>query len=181
MEKPEDKSPKGTASGDPPSEAPARNRDAELATLTDKWKRALAEAENARKRADAGRREGREHGIALAVDALAPAFDAINMAIEAARHGPDADSPQTATHLDGLDAVKAAFETGLKALGVRTIEPKDTPFDPQLHEAMQIHETETSAPGQVIVLHRPGFALAQRLIRPAHVTVSAAPSTSKEN
>lgn len=46
-----------------------------LEVVTDKWKRALAEAENARKRADMARFDGREHGIALAIEALAPAYD----------------------------------------------------------------------------------------------------------
>ena len=55
---------------DEPEAAP-RDPEAELEALTDKWKRALAEAENARKRADAARFDGREHGVALAVEALA--------------------------------------------------------------------------------------------------------------
>ena len=152
-------------------------KEAEIAALTDKWKRALAEAENVRKRADASRLDGREHGISLAVDALAPAFDAVFLALETARKVSDADSPGIKAHLEGLATVKKAFETGFKALGVRLIAPKDTSFDPELHEAMQITETEETKPGNVLVLHRPGFAIGRRLIRPAHVTVSAAPST----
>ncbi len=159
----------------------AHDRDAELAQLTDKWKRALAEAENARKRADAARRDGRDHGVIIAVEALAPAFDAMSLAIEAARNSPNADTPGIAAHFAGLNAIKAAFETGLRALGVRTIAPKHTPFDPELHEAMQIQPTDQTKPGEVLVLHRPGFALGQRLIRPAHVTVSATPSKPAED
>jgi molecular chaperone GrpE len=63
---------------------------------------------------------------------------------------------------------------------VRTIAPENTPFDPALHEAMQTQETEKTKPGQVMVLHRPGFAIGQRLIRPARVTVSAAPGKAAE-
>lgn len=154
------------------------DQDAKIAALTDKWKRALADAENARKRADASRLDGREHGISLAVDALAPAFDAIFLALETAHNIPESDNPWITAHLEGLTRVKTAFETGLKALGVRMIAPKDTSFDPELHEAMQIKETEETKPGNVLVLHRPGFAIGRRLIRPAHVTVSAAPSPS---
>ena len=152
----------------------------ELAELTDKWKRALADAENARKRADAARLDGREHGVATAVDALAPAYDAVCLAIEAALASSDAESPQIAAHLEGLSNIKITFETGLKALGVRAIAPKNTPFDPTLHEAMQIEETDKASAGEVLVLHRPGFALGRRLIRPAHVTVSASPSKQAE-
>jgi molecular chaperone GrpE len=157
-------------------DATTPDKSAELAALTDKWKRALAEAENARKRADAARLEGRELGVTLAVEALAPAYDHICLAIEAAHASHKVGDPVVDAYLEGLNRTKSAFETGLKALGVREIAPKDTPFDPALHEAMQMQETNTSEPGVVLVLHRPGFALGRRLIRPAHVTVSASPS-----
>ena len=162
-------------------DATTPNKSAEVAELTDKWKRSLAEAENARKRADAARLDGRDHGVALAVEALGPAYDDICLAIEAAHANVDADTPRIAAHLEGLSKTKSAFETGLKALGVRLIEPKNTPFDPVLHEALQMEETDKADPGVVLVLHRPGFALGQRLIRPAHVTVSASPSKPKKN
>ena len=170
---------KGGVPEQPDPATGAVDRDAEIAALTDKWKRALAEAENARKRADASRLDGREHGISLAVDALAPTLDAVFLALETARKIPEADNPWIKAHLEGLSTIKTAFETGLKALGVTMIAPKDTPFDPELHEAMQMKETDETKPGNVLVLHRPGFALGRRLIRPAHVTVSAAPSSSE--
>lgn len=162
------------------SDEPVLGQNDEIELLTDKWKRALADAENARKRADASRIEGREHGIAVAVEALAPALDALSLGIEAARTSPDAEDPRIVSHLEGVRNIRTAFETGLKALGVRTIAPKDTAFDPALHEAMQTQETDKAKPGQVMVLHRPGFAIGQRLIRPARVTVSAAPSKAAE-
>ena len=116
---------------DPVTEISEKN--AEIAALTDKWKRALAEAENARKRADASRLEGSEHGISLAVDALAPAFDAVFLALETARKVSDADTPGIKAHLEGLATVKKAFETGFKALGVRMIAPDLSPkFPPAL-------------------------------------------------
>ncbi|CUI01782.1 nucleotide exchange factor GrpE [Leisingera aquaemixtae] len=151
----------------------------EIAGLTDKWKRALADAENARKRAELARTEGREHGIATAVEALAPALDALSLGIEAARNAPDAEDPRIAAHLEGLRNIRAAFETGLKALGVHTIAPEDVPFDPKQHEAMGTQESDKMKPGRVLVLHRPGFAIGNRLIRPARVTVSAAPSEDR--
>ncbi len=151
----------------------------EIDVLRDKWKRALANAESARKRADAARLEGREHGIAEAVEALGPALDSLAIGIEAARSDPAVEDPRIQAHLEGLRNIRSAFETGLKALGVRAIAPEYVPFDPRLHEAMGTSETEDMAAGQVMVLHRPGYAIGQRLIRPARVTVSAAPSNCK--
>lgn len=149
---------------------------AKLDELTDKWKRALAEAENARKRAEAASLDGREHGVALAVAAFAPAYDDICLAIEAAHASLDADDPAITAHLEGLNRTKTAFESALNALGVTAITPKSTAFDPARHEAIEMQETEKTKPGEVLALHRPGFLLGQRLIRPAHVTVSASPS-----
>lgn len=180
MEKNENKT-DASAAKDQQSKAADTNMDAELEVLTDKFKRALADAENARKRADAARVDGREHGVALAVEALAPAFDDTCLAIKTAQASPDADTPQMTAFLEGLNNIKAAFETGLKALGVSEIAPTNTPFDPALHEAMQIEETDKAKAGEVLVLHRPGFALGKRLIRPAHVTVSASPSKTAKD
>ncbi len=157
-----------------------KSPEVDIARLTDKWKRALADAENSRNRADASYAEGREHGIALAVEALAPALDALALGIEAARANPDAEDPRIVSHLEGLCNARTAFETGLKALGVRTIAPENAPFDAALHEAMQMQATDKVKPGQVMVLHRPGYAIGQRLIRPARVTVSAAPAKAAE-
>lgn len=159
-----------------PHEAQTTSTLDELDVLRDKWQRALADAENARKRADAARLEAREHGIAVAVEALAPALDALSLGIEAARSDPDAEDPRIRAHLEGLRNIRSAFETGLKALGVRAIAPENVPFDPKYHEAMGALETDALGPGHVMVLHRPGYAVGQRLIRPAHVTVSATPS-----
>ncbi|MGR3464585.1 nucleotide exchange factor GrpE [Limimaricola sp.] len=149
--------------------------DEKLAEMTGRWKRALAEAENARKRAELARVEGRDHGVALAIEALAPGFDALALGIEAARSGPDAKDERVAQHLEGLERIRACFETAMKALGVRIIAPGDAGFDPAHHEAIDTRVEDGVEAGRVLVLHRPGYAIGQRLIRPARVTVSAAP------
>ena len=146
-----------------------------IADLTDRWKRAMAEAENARKRAEIARVEGRDHGIALAIEALAPGFDALALGIEAARSGPDTKDERVAQHLEGLERIRACFETAMKALDVRIIAPEDTGFDPVHHEAIDTRVEDGVEAGRVLVLHRPGYAIGRRLIRPARVTVSAAP------
>ncbi|MGR3594060.1 MAG: nucleotide exchange factor GrpE [Limimaricola soesokkakensis] len=149
--------------------------EARIAELTDRWKRAMAEAENARKRAEAARIEGRDHGIALAIEALAPGFDALALGIEAARSGPDAKDKRVAQHLEGLERIRSCFDTAMKALDVRIIAPDDAAFDPAHHEAIDMQVREGVEAGRVLVLHRPGYAIGRRLIRPARVTVSAAP------
>ncbi len=133
---------------EPSVEAKSAKRE-KIGRLTGKRKRALAAAENARKRTDAARVEGREHGIALAAESLDPALDALALGIEAARNDPDDEEPRFAAHLEGLRNTRGVFETGLKALGVCTIAPEKTAFDPALHEAMQMQKTgATRTPGR---------------------------------
>ncbi len=145
---------------------------AEIARFTDRLKRALADAENTRKRADVACAEGQDRGVAMAVAALSPAFDALSLGIEAARTGPEAEDPRIAQHLEGLRNIRTVFEAALNGLGVEVIAPQNGPFDPGRHEAISSQPSD-EAPGQVLHLHRPGLALGDRLIRPAHVTVSA--------
>ncbi len=164
-----------TKAADVTREHGAASRDDRIAELTHRWKRAMAEAENARKRAETARIEGRDHGIALAIEALSPGFDALALGIEAARSGPDAKDSRVARHLEGLERIRACFETAMKALDVRVIAPKDTAFDPAHHVAIDTRAKEDVEAGKVLVLHRPGYAVGRRLIRPARVTVSAAP------
>lgn len=157
---------------------PAPHNDPDMVPLAGNWGPPPTEVEEVAGPADAARAEGREHGIATAVEALAPALDALALGIEAARASPEAEDRRLVAHLEGLHNIRTAFETGLKALGVRTIAPENTPFDPALHEATQMQETTEAGPGQVLVLHQSGFAIGQRLIRPARVTVSVAPNDS---
>lgn len=118
--------------------------------------------------------------MALAVEAIAPAYDNICLAIEAEPANADANVLGIAAHPEGLYKTKSAFETGLKALGLRLISPKSTPFDPVVHEALRMEETDKTKPGEMRVLHPPGLAQDQPLIRPAHATVSASPSEPKK-
>lgn len=145
----------------------------EIARLTDRLKRALADAENARKRADAARREGFDQGVVQAVRAFAPALDALALGIAAAQGSPDAEDPRVRHHLEGLRNIRSTFEAALNVLGIDVVAPADGSFDPARHEALATAARPGTPAGQVIELHRPGFALKQRLIRPAQVTVSA--------
>ena len=71
--------------------------------------RALADAENARKRADRARAEGRESGIADLVSKIVPALDSLDLAIEAAGRTEEGTQPSVDALLNGLRATSRAF------------------------------------------------------------------------
>ncbi|MBY6057239.1 nucleotide exchange factor GrpE [Leisingera daeponensis] len=155
------------------STAPPVGGDAdEVARLTERLKQALADAENNRKRAEAARLEGFDQGVVQAVRAFAPALDALALGIAAAQGSPDAEDPRVRHHLEGLRNIRATFEAALNVLGIDVVAPENCSFNPACHEALATAARPGIPAGQVIELHRPGFALKQRLIRPAQVTVS---------
>jgi hypothetical protein len=66
----------------------------------------------------------------------------------------------------------------LKTHGIETVQALGTPFDPNLHEAVQQKESDKYVEGVVCVQYQRGYRLGQKLIRPATVVVSAGPGPS---
>ena len=133
----------------------------------DAWMRAMAEAENIRKRAQADVAAAHKFGVERFAEGLLPVMDSLEAALAAA-----ADSPQTLR--DGLELtlrqLKAAFQkAGLSeiasALGER--------FDPHKHQAMAAVES-AAEPNTVVAVMLKGYRLHDRIIRPALVTVAKA-------
>ncbi len=63
----------------------------------------------------------------------------------------------------------------LKRFGLETIEAKGNPFDPNIHEAVNTEATDAAPEGTVLAELRRGYLLQGKLLRPAMVTVAAAP------
>jgi molecular chaperone GrpE len=146
----------------------------ELDELQDRLLRALAEADNARKRAERARRDGREAGIVELAAAIVPALDDLALAIAT----PRPDDPQSSAYLDalidGLHATNRAFLTALARFGVQQVEPKrGEEFDPAYHEAVASRGDTDERPGCVLELLQSGYSVGGRLVRPARVVVAA--------
>jgi molecular chaperone GrpE len=77
--------------------------------------------------------------------------------------------------LTGVKAIASLFERGLEAEGVSVIDPKNEPFDPRFHEAVDTVEVEADRDGVVLEVVQPGYRLGENtLIRPARVRVGRA-------
>jgi molecular chaperone GrpE len=130
--------------------------------------RAVAEADNARKRAqrdiEAAGRFGAER---LAADLLEVA-DSLELGI-AAGAGTEA-----AGLVEGMEATQRLLAKALERAGVALVDPQGQPFNPQLHEAMTTQESVEAAPGTVLAVIQKGYTLNGRLLRPARVIVSRA-------
>src|SRR5690606_12967629 len=96
--------------------------------LRDRLLRALADAENARRRADIARREGWKAGVAEVVGRLLPGLDSLDLAIRA-EPAPETDGGFARAVIEGVRAGRRELLEALDKVGVTRIEPEGEPFD----------------------------------------------------
>ena len=144
---------------------------AENASLQDRLLRALADAENVRRRADRAAQDARNFVVADLSRELLTVVDNLRRAIAAAED-PAVDSAGSAPLLQGIKAIERSLMTMLERFGVREIEARGTPFDPLRHEAIMEVDDPGRAPGSVVDVMEEGYTIHDRLLRPAKVSVT---------
>ena len=153
---------------DPLADAQAElvNLKAQNADLADQYLRAQADVQNARRRADDEITKARKFAVEGFADSLLPVLDSLeaglaipNVTIEQIREGSEAT----------LRQLKSALERNK----VAEINPAaGTKFDPHHHQAISVVPAEQEANTVVTVLQK-GYLIADRVLRPALVTVTA--------
>lgn len=108
------------------------------------------------------------------IASLLPLGDNLQRAILAAEMGGSLDSL-----LDGVRGTLNSFEGALLAAGVEPIESVGTPFNPELHEAVDTTEVEPERDGLVTAEYSRGYKVGDRLLRPARVQVGRAEAEAK--
>jgi molecular chaperone GrpE len=172
--------PETGAAGHDPSEAvdlAARLElaQAEIADLKDKMLRAVAEAENVRRRAAKDVQDARSYGIAgFARDLLAVA-DNLGRALDALPAGADKDETFGA-FVEGVQLTGRELANVLERHGVKEVRPHGEKFDHNLHQAMFEVEDAENPPGTVAHVMQVGYTIGDRLLRPAMVGVTKAAS-----
>lgn len=166
-----DEDPLETLAADGEIEAIRAERD----DYRDRFMRALADAENSRKRAERDRREAEQYGGAKLARDMLPVFDNLKRAIGAIPE--DAREANKAL----IEGVELTLKELLHVFGKHGIEPIQPEvgdlFDPQLHEAMFEAPLPGTVAGQIIQVTDTGFMLHERLLRPAKVGVSSTPAS----
>lgn len=157
------------ASIDPLADALAEltNLKAQNADLADQYLRAQADVQNARRRADDEISKARKFAVESFADSLLPVLDSLeaglaipNATIEQIREGSEATLRQLKSALERNKVLEIAPAAGTK-------------FDPHHHQAISVVPAEQEANTVVSVLQK-GYAIADRVLRPALVTVTAA-------
>jgi molecular chaperone GrpE len=144
---------------------------AERDDFRDRFMRALADAENTRKRGERDRREAEQYGSTRLARDLLPVFDNLNRALAAAT---DEQKAAAAALFDGVQLTLRELTNVMTRHGMKPITPKvGDMFDPQNHEAMFEAALPGTKAGQIIQVMTEGFMLHDRLLRPAQVGVSS--------
>jgi molecular chaperone GrpE len=141
-----------------------RERDA----LLDRLARLQAEFDNYRKRLAREQQEFRDYALADAIKNLLPVVDSFDCALAS----PARDSEEFHS---GIELINRQFHDALTRLGVQPIAAKGEPFDPNLHQAVQMVETDEVEDHHVLEELQRGYKLKDRLLRPAMVRVATNP------
>ncbi|MEV6653157.1 nucleotide exchange factor GrpE [Streptomyces sp. NPDC051219] len=138
---------------------------AELDELQDRWRRALADLENLRKRHAKELERLRSDERARTAAAWLPVLDNLELALEHAGSDPSAV-------LEGVKAVRDQAVDVLRRLGYPRYEDTGVPFGPARHEVVGVVEDPDAEPNTVTQVLRPGYGEGENQLRPAAVVVS---------
>ncbi|MDQ2090297.1 nucleotide exchange factor GrpE [Marimonas arenosa] len=148
---------------------------AERDDLKDKFMRALADAENARKRGDKMRRDAEQYGGSKLARDMLPVYDNMKRALEAAG---DEQREVAAALIEGVELTMRELLNVFAKHGIQIVSPQvGDKFDPQMHEAMFEAPLPGTQAGDIIQVSAEGFMLHDRLLRPAQVGVSSTPKS----
>lgn len=149
---------------------------AERDDMRDKFMRALADAENARKRADRERRDAEQYGGTRLARDLLPVHDALSRALDVV--SGDDQRAANAALVEGVELTLRELSNVFGKHGITIVAPEvGERFDPNQHEAMFEAALPGTRAGDIIQVMENGFKLHDRLLRPAKVGVSATPAS----
>ncbi|MGA0335017.1 MAG: nucleotide exchange factor GrpE [Luminiphilus sp.] len=171
-EAPEDGALEGEAQDEVDAELAApTDLEAELAAAQDAALRAQADAVNMQRRAEQEIEKARKFALERICGDLLSVVDNLERALESA-----GDSEGSASLLEGVELTRKGFMDVLVKYGVQVVDPMGEPFDPETAQAMSLVEQPDAEPNSVIAVMQKGYTLNGRLLRPAMVMVSKAPS-----
>ncbi len=136
----------------------------------DHYLRSVAEMENYRRRSLREKEEARKYATASLVEDLLPVLDNFVLGLESARKHPEAKEIT-----EGFNMVYRQIDSILKKNGVEEIHPLREEFDPHRHESTGYQPDDEVPEGRVVRVIRRGYALNDRLLRPAMVVLSGGP------
>lgn len=144
------------------AEAQQRERDSLL--------RAKAEIENMRRRSEQNIEKAHKFALERFSGELLPVIDNLERALEIS----DKSNNELTSIIEGIELTLKSLLDVVRKFGLDVVDETHVPFNPEVHQAMTMLESNEHEPNQVIMVMQKGYTLNGRLIRPAMVAVSKA-------
>ena len=149
----------------------ATDLEAELEAAKDAALRAQADAMNVQRRAEQEIEKARKFALERFCGDLLSVVDNLERALESS-----GDEQGNAALTEGIELTRKGFMDVLGKYGVESVDPMGEPYDPETAQAMSMVEQPDVEPNSVVAVMQKGYTLNGRLLRPAMVMVSKAPS-----
>lgn len=144
----------------------------QLAEAKDQALRAAAEMQNIRRRAEQDIEKAHKFALEKFAGDLLAVVDSLERGTQAGDPANEAVKPM----LEGMQLTLKQLLDTLRRFQVERVDPLGQPFNPELHQAMAMEESTSAEPDSVLKVFQCGYTLNGRLLRPAMVVVSKAPS-----
>lgn len=141
-----------------------------LGGVRDAQLRAQAEIENIRRRTELDVEKAHKFALEKFANELLPVIDSLERALEVA----DKSNPELVAMIEGIELTMKSLLGAVRKFGVEVVGDIHVPFNPEVHQAMSMMESEDVAPNNVLMVMQRGYTLNGRLLRPAMVAVSKA-------
>jgi molecular chaperone GrpE len=134
--------------------------------LYDRLARLQAEFENYRKRSQREQMEFKQYAVTDTIKSLLPTLDSFERALQS--------HPEQSEFRSGVELIYRQLRDALARLGVNEIEAEGRPFDPRVHEAIEMVpvSADEAEDNHVLQVLQRGYMLKDRLLRPAMVRVA---------
>ncbi|WP_341522628.1 nucleotide exchange factor GrpE [Pseudomonas sp. G.S.17] len=144
----------------------------QLAAAQDQSLRVAADLQNVRRRAEQDVEKAHKFALEKFAGDLLPIVDSLERGLELS----DANDENIRPMREGIELTLKMFHDTLKRYQLEAIEPHGQPFNAEHHQAMAMQESADVEPNSVLKVFQKGYQLNGRLLRPAMVVVSKAPS-----
>lgn len=147
----------------------------QLAAAQDQMLRSAAELQNVRRRAEQDVEKAHKFALEKFAGDLLAVIDSLERGLEMS----DANNEALRPMREGMELTLKVFQDTLKRYQIEVIDPHGAPFNPEHHQAMAMEESANVEPGSVLKVFQKGYSINGRLLRPAMVVVSKAPSSQQ--
>ena len=144
----------------------------QLAGAQDQALRVAADLQNVRRRAEQDVEKAHKFALEKFAGDLLPIIDSLERGLELSNPDDESIRPMR----EGIELTLKMFQDTLKRYNLEAVDPHGQPFNPEHHQAMAMQENADVEPNSVLNVFQKGYLLNGRLLRPAMVVVSKAPS-----